>query len=201
MGANFETACFDVSSNDVLKKNFEDYQKELCMSNGESKYKGHLGIVRGLSVSSKVFKDESSANDWLQKSVKKWQPAIAVKVGDFNSVFPQTKADKKLVEQYSDLNNEIQNWSKSILERVKAGKSEFRGCAYCGSKIAVKYMKNTSCPVCHSSNFLNTETDEKKYAALTKKFKEVSTKLTQAKANFKKPKNPAFWLIGGLCAS
>lgn len=201
MGANFDSVTFKPCSKEELKKQFESFQHDMCEENGHDTYAGHIGIAAGLTISSKTFKDENAAYDWISENSQKWENAVAVQVGDFTHVFPKTESEKKLFENFKQLELSLTNWDKDIITRVKSGKSQQRACSKCASKVSVAYLKTNSCPVCGNVHFLQTDTDDKKLATLKTKFKDIQTKVNAAKKKYDDKNKNNFWFVGAWCAS
>lgn len=201
MGACFDSVSFGACSREQLKQKFLDFQERSCHENGADTYAGHLGIVNGLTISPKIFKDASSAEDYVSENTQKWEPALAVQVGDFSQVFPKTAAEKKLMETFTEIQKTLNNWDADIVKRVKMGKSQQRTCPDCQSKVTVSYIKSNSCPVCNSKKFLQTDTDTKKFKTLQAKYKEVEAKVVAAKGKYAEANKKNFWYVGGWCAS
>ena len=172
----------------------------MCSERGQDTYAGHIGIVNGLDISSQVFKDSRTAEEWLVNNTEKWGSAKAVKVGDFSKVFPVTMAEKKMNEAYIALKEEITNWDATIIKRVKAGKSAQKGCDKCGSKISIKHISHANCPVCGDHKFLKTATDDKKLSVMQSKFKDMTAKISVAKKKYETNAKETFWLVGAWCA-
>ena len=201
MGACFNSVQFAASNTAELQRHFKKHQEYMCTERGQDPYAGHIGIANGLSITSQVFKDTKAADDWLVNNTQKWESAKAVKVGDFGKVFPVTAGEKKMNEAYIALKNEITNWDTNIIKRVKAGKSAQKGCDKCGSKISIKHISHVNCPVCGDFKFLKTATDDKKFAGMQIKLKEMEIKISGAKKKYDTNAKYTFWLVGAWCAS
>lgn len=201
MGANFDSLTFKPCSKEELEKQFKTAQNEMCEEYGHDTYAGHIGIASGLRISSRSFKTQNDAYEWVSENAEKWESAVAVQVGDFTNVFPKTESEKKLAQTFSQLEQSLKNWDKDIITRVKSGKSQQRACSKCASKVTVAYIKTNSCPVCGNVHFLQTDTDEKKLATLKAKFKDVQTKVNVAKKKYGDKNKNNFWFVGAWCAS
>lgn len=200
MGATFDMVTIAPCSVEQLKKKFSQVQEDYCDQYGTDTYAGHIGIAPGLSVSSKKFKTTGDAEEWLHNNAEKWEPAIAVQVGDFTKVFPKTESDKKLATLFAQTEATINNWDTDIIKRVKAGKSQQRACPKCASKITVSFITTNACPVCHDDKFLQTETDNKKLATLKTKYTELKDKIEQAKQKYSEKNDTTYWVVGAWCA-
>lgn len=202
MGAHFDYVTIPACSTEEMRKKFESIQSSYCNENGMNSYAGHIGIARGLTIHSKQFNNSESAEEYVEKYAEKWGAAIAVRVGDFEKVFPYSTADKKLYSSYQEVEKQLANWDADLIKRTKAAKSLQRSCEKCKSKITIQYIKSCACPVCGSDKFLETETDQKKHKALQEKQVTLNKKVVEAKKVFvEKYKNDAHWFIGALCAS
>lgn len=200
MGAQFDSFTIPACSKEELKNHFNQHIHDLNYDRGHDHYSGHMGR-KNLTITSQSFTSTDNAFEWLSEHTNKFDNALAVMVGDFNKLFPQSTADKKLVTTYAELERDINNWDNNILKRVKAGKSVQRSCDKCHSKISVSFIKKNSCPVCNNDKFLQTDTDTKKFKELNVKFSEVSKKLQEAKKKYETKTKPAYWCVGALCSS
>lgn len=201
MGACFDSTTFKASDEKTLKESFSHHQECLRYDNGSDTYAGHMGIAQGISITSKSFKTVSEAEDYVEQNAQKWGPAIAVKVGDFSKVFPVTTTEKKEVEKHKELKSKFDNWETDLISRVKQSKSTQRGCKKCGSKISVKYVKTTACPVCGNHHFVETETDKKNYESLRTKLKAQQEKVSALSKKYDEKNKNNFWYVGAFCAS
>ena len=201
MGACFDTVSFKASNDKKLKEDFARYQEIQCDENGSDAYAGHIGIANGLVIENKTFKTSNEAHEYLANRAKKWEAAIAVKVGDFSKIFPVTATEKKEVTKLEELKERVNNFQKELILRVKQSKSTQRGCKKCGSKIAVKYVKEIFCPVCGDYHFIETETDTKNFNTLKSKLKEQQTKVTDLSKKYDEKTKETYWYVGAWCAS
>lgn len=201
MGACFDSVTFDACDTKVLTEKFREHQDAMCDDNGRDAYAGHIGIARGLTVSTKVFKTSEEAENYLVENAQKWGPAIAVKVGDFSKIFPVTATEKKEVKKLEELKEKFENWDKNLIVRAKSAKSAQRGCKKCGSKVAVKYISTNHCPVCGDMHFIETDTDKKARQTLQKNYQEQTKKVKEMSQKYKEKNKDNFWLVGAWCAS
>lgn len=169
-----------------------------------------MGKANGLLVTSKVFKTDDEAREWLSDNTEKWESAKAVKVGDFSKSFYAKPAISKLMTSIKLLKEELDCFDEAVYIRTKAAKSQMRGCKSCGSSINVAKIKGpsfgeksfrrlTDCPVC-GSNYLITDTDKAKKSRLEDKFLAVKQKLASLEAKVDR-KNEPYWYIGAWVAS
>jgi hypothetical protein len=54
MGACFDSVKIPVCSKEELKNKFRDIQEDYCAESGNDTYAGHIGIVNGLTITSKL---------------------------------------------------------------------------------------------------------------------------------------------------
>lgn len=79
MGANFNTLTFEGTlPTDEMKGLFDNAVADSQYQHGHS-YSGEIGMVTGLTITSKVFDTEDEAYQYLLKTAEKWGPAVAVK--------------------------------------------------------------------------------------------------------------------------
>lgn len=201
MGASYDSTTFKACDVNTLKAHFVNIQNNRCYDSGSDAYAGHIGIASGISVHEKVFKNNQSAEEYVMEVAQKWGPAIAVKVGDFSQIFPMKANEKKEVEKLSELQDKHTNWSKNLVERVKKSKSAFRGCKVCQSKIAVRYLRGTDCPVCSDMSFIETSTDKANYKVLTDRLQEQKKKVKEMERKYLEKNKENYWYIGAWCAS
>ena len=200
MGAIFASHSFKASDTTTLKNRFNDFAEEQCREYGDDYYSGHMGR-KSLQVSDKSFKTAKLASEYLENYAEKSGPAIAVKVGDFSKVFPVTATEKKEVLKLNELKEKFQNWEGDLVKRARSAKSTQSGCKKCGSKIAIKFIKNMDCPVCGDNYFIKTETDLKAYNVLRIKLNEQNIKVTEMAKKYEAKNKDNFWYVGAWCAS
>lgn len=214
MGSYSRFVTVERCSKEELERKFRGIVEDQQYEDGHDAYSGTFGSNSGLRVTQKVFADEESAQEWISENAEKWGNVLAVKVGDFNAGYFGTKTGQALLAKHAALAKELDEFDDTLVKRVKAGKSKFRSCSKCESKIAVKYIgdvlgfkpsqreayyRPTACPVC-GSEFIRTPTDQKHYDALKKRYEatnaEVNTRKRADKAG-----NSAYWLLGAWVAS
>ncbi len=198
MGSHYYSRRFPVSSENELFERFAEFKEDQIFEYGHGRYTGDLKH-HGLKVIKEIFTDASKADDYICENTDKYGPAYAIKVGDFNKAYPQTAKEKATVEKFNEIQKVIKNFEKDLIDRVKTSKSAFRGCKKCESKIAVKFVSLIDCPVCHSHDFIYTETDKNKLKALMEKSKELQKTINEQKEKYKNVN--AFWLVGGWSPS
>jgi hypothetical protein len=213
MGATSRFETVPRCSEAELQKRFRNIVEEQQHEDGHDAYAGTFGSGSGLAITNKTFASDNEAHNWIADNAEKWGNILAVKVGDFNAGYFGTKAGKALLEKLEALVDESDVFDTNLVKRAKAGKSKFRSCPKCESKIAVKYLggyggfssserhayfKVTACPVC-GSEFLRTPTDQKRYDSLQARL----TKVKQEVAKRKKEETTggAHWLLGGIVAT
>ncbi len=196
MGSCYKSQQFPVSSEKELMEAFRIHQKDLVDYYGNDPYSGQLTKC-GLKVCNISFKTSSEANDYISERTNKYGDAYAVKVGDFSKAYPQTKKEIDTFAKLKEVQKQIVDFDKDLVIRVKSSKSLFKGCTHCGSKVAVKFIQNTHCPVCNRE-LIKTQTDHKKITSL---FQKENSLKEEIKAQKEKYKNVvAYWLVGGWAA-
>lgn len=202
MGAVYVDYSFDASDEKTLMKKFQGMSDDARYENGHGAYSGNLD--RGVRIVAREFKTHDEASDWVSNNHSKWNPALAVKVGDFTKSFHNTPKGKKALAQLQELEESVNNFDKKLLLKVATQKSLYKTCTHCGSKISVKHFvkgNKTECPVC-SGEFVKTEKDQalfkKLRLALLEKNKEVD--LLRAEYDKKMGNKKPFWYVGGWAA-
>lgn len=203
MGACFIDTIFEASDEATLKKNFANYAEQQRYDNGHDAYSGVLNY--GVRVSTQVFKTMDEAQKYVENNTRKWETALAVKVGAFSKALFNTPKGNKLITQVNELRQKIQVFDKELLKKLETQKSLFKGCSHCGSKISVKhFVKGTSteCPVCHHE-FVKAPKDIERLKKLAgdlvtkKKELQVMTKEYSQKMGNTKP----CWYVGGWAST
>lgn len=193
MGANLNTEVFKDCTKEQLKKDFRDVQDDNCSQYGTDGYAGHIGLSPGLTIHDNIAATESEAYDYLENRVQKWENALAMRFYDTEGYKP-TASETKAIEDLKALNNEVYNWSSTLVKRVKDGKSAQKACDKCKSKITVSYIRSCHCPVCQH-DFISTATDAKKLEALKSKQKTLETKVADAKKKYALKQKKTKWLV------
>lgn len=184
-------------------------QADAAFSNGHE-YSGDWNMCHGLEVHDrKVFASENEANEYICETAQKWENLIAV---PFLSKRTLHQDEALSDARYKELHDRLEadrstawQFDSLIVKRVREGKSQFRACPHCESKIAVKHVHQVHCPVCRGV-MLRTASDEKLLAArkdriarLEMALQERMDKLVQQRTGSKEPEK--LWLVGGWCAS
>lgn len=202
MGANMCFAAFNACPEKQLRDQFRSYQQSARFEHGHDTYGGHMGLAQGLQILQRSFSDKTAAIDFIHEQSEKGGPALAVKIGAFDKLYPHTSGEMQLEKTYTELKTLSDGWDEHLLKQAKAAKSKVRGCAKCGSKIALKYLTTVSCPVCMNTKFLHTETEMKKYASLQKRLTALSLKRERIMAKYnEKNKDKNFWFVGACVRS
>lgn len=159
---------------------------------------------------SKVFESVSAAEEHIGNVNDKHGgltavPAMLRKSLDQRQVMADLKY-KTLWDELEALRREMRQQNPTILARTKQGKSAFKACTHCQSKISVQHLNSVACPVC-SKNLLRTPTDDKKLESLKTRETSWGEKLKQRyEVLLKKAFAPGelqkkVWVVGGWCAS
>ena len=168
-------------------------------------------MCHGLVVkTATVFDTVAAAEAYLETVMVKGENLIAVPaLKTFTATEAQRAADsayQALKKEYATVEPLIWHFHRHLLNRAKAGKSAFKTCPDCKSKISVSHLDSAHCPVCRGK-LLETPSDTKKLEGLVKKRDKIKEKLqardaalVKKHANGKLP-DPKIWVVGGLCAS
>lgn len=203
MGANYVDYTFEASDEATLKRNFNERAEQDRFEHGAGAYSGTLQHT--FRIVAQTFKTINDAEVWVQNNTRKWEPAFAVKVGDFSKALFNTTKGNKLITQINDLRVKLENFDKDLLKKLATQKSLYKGCTNCGSKISVKhFVKGTStfCPVC-SKELVKSAKDIEKLKSLQESYIQKNQELKDMKKEYNKKvgdKAPC-WYIGGWAAS
>lgn len=120
---------------------------------------------------------------------------------------PVNGLDFKDLEAY----RKEQNIKQQIFDRVKSEKSKFKSCGQCESKINKTHLKHYDCPICGYEDFLQTDTDKKRIAAVHQRIKKLEGEVAEIEqkiesylrdsAKAQVEKGNWYWYVGGWCRS
>jgi predicted RNA-binding Zn-ribbon protein involved in translation (DUF1610 family) len=229
MGADFISRSFEKCTISSLTEEVNAACRSAAHEFGHGPYSGNWGekIGKGLSHGNKTFHSYEDADDWLVNNADKWGPLIAVKLlrvpknCNLKSIDRKLEAENKklrnlLIEvgelgAFCNANAEVKPLLRTVLERVKSGKSKFKSCDDCGSKVSTAHLKHHVCPVCGNKDFLLTDTDKKKLQKMHEKIDALRADISdledqrkskiEAATKADKNKNNWHWLVGGWCSS
>ncbi len=119
---------------------FNEQLSDMAHESGTGPYSGNWCGNQGLHVHPNTVKTDAEAAALCERLCDKWGPVLAVRVGDFTKVFPQSKADKALSEKAQELTQAVDLFDWSVLDRAQKAKSKTRKCPHCESSINVKHM-------------------------------------------------------------
>jgi hypothetical protein len=196
MGASFEMVRIKSSNIEGALSHFKDIQSSLLVEYGCDSYAGHLGIKEGIEYKGH-FDTEEQAEEMLNKNGK-WSPAFLVSYGKIKPDLKTSEKIKLLQSELAKLSLAVESLKKEITTRIKNQKSQLKGCSCCGSKISVKHLKSSDCPVCNSS--LLTDTDKLKIEKLKESVAQKTQKIKSEIDKLEKGKIVTF-LAGGWCSS
>jgi len=195
MGACLSYRTYKESARDKVAKAF-DYDVSRSRSEDGSSYSGEIGMLLGIAA----WKDlrlttEQDAIDYISKHHDKWDGAMAVSFR-----LPDPKKDKayRMAEvNAQEVYESVQALVRQINEQFQNRKSLFIGCKKCKSRINMKYVRGTHCPLC-SESFLSA-TIRKRIEKAEAKYREVQQKVKDAQDEM--AGNETGWVVGGWCSS
>ena len=132
--------------------------------------------------SDRLFVSEDEAKDFLGYGDYKdgW-----VRFKEYKSCAESKKAEKKI----EDLRSHLSAYEKKTREDFKNRKSEFVGCKKCGSKLALKYIPTTICPLCR--NDLRSD-------SVKAKIEDYYVRIKTAEDEYEEAKKKGKWEIKAL---
>ena len=229
MGACSKTKTFPYCSVQELGRQFADLQAQDEREFGTEPYSGSWATIHGLAIDrNRVFHSTAEANAYLSDTVEKREALAVVLVltkpsdtAHRRAEAMRAKAGRIERERLYPLTGQTVSssgyvssptWERAhadaILARVRSGKSRTKGCAACGSSIAVTYIRRLECPVC-GAEFLSTDTERQRRDRLNARIAEIEATVRTLRADAKCIENegrkPAtdkdrFWYVWGVAA-
>ena len=228
MGAIYVAKGFKACTTKELREKVKLACEEAGFESGHQ-YSGDWGdkLGYGLQITDESLLTEEQAEEYILEHSDKWGPLFAVKVLSPSAQKPFSTLLNKLEEMEIKLTqlefkaNDVcfshptsgqMTLRNEILERVKGGKTTLKTCQHCGSKVAIKFLKATKCPVCSTRDFILTETDFRKLETLNGKIESTRTSISEVKKEIDqtrelvKTKTNSInedwtWYVGGDCPS
>ena len=201
-----------------LLATFNEKIEDATHEYGTDPYSGTIATKRGRgiqTIDAQVFADENAAYEFMSTmNLEKDGPSVAARFVKFAKTDDKTR--DKLVAKLQELRVEKDNLPKEMIQRAKAVKSKTRGCAACGSSIAVAYIGKatdhfrraiTCCPICDDPEFLRTKADTEKMNRLTTAMADAEKALADHEAQLAKARvskadpNACPWLVVSACRS
>lgn len=225
MGTEIRLITVEACGNKEFEAKLKDLIAEDKWTRGNDSYNGALfHCSRGREyIHPKGAKATwQEVEDFLIDKTSKYEMNFA-KVGDFSKAFPETKQDKKIVEDLAEVEKQLKSYYSDICNRFLNAKSSSKKCDKCESVITKTGFKahlrrvevsekieqmsplqtatyeeaKVACPCC-GADFLITNTDETKKKALREKQKTLKAKHAEAvgryEAKVPRDKRP-YWLI------
>jgi DNA repair exonuclease SbcCD ATPase subunit len=124
-----------------LQQWFKRQCAEMAEESGTDQWCGNWNANSGLSIISQIFPDLAKVNAFLTKELEKNGDVLALRVGEFKSVWPVTKEQKALMARHEALSTELKEFEYRILERAKKQKSKTKKCTHCESSINVHKLQ------------------------------------------------------------
>lgn len=218
MGANLDIKSFSSCSGKELGVKISDAIRSDSHEYGHGPYSGHWAEKSNSRVEEvSLMMNSEDAQEYISDKACKLGPLLAIKTYRMPSV-DTVSINKKLGELHMKIRAlaEVaerrslrpESIGMIALARAKAGKSSFKACDDCGSRLRIGRLSHNSCPVCGNLSFLLTASDEKKLDNASKKITALDEQMETLKkaraakeANRKKPKNinDWFWTVGAWC--
>lgn len=212
MGACYNSFTIEDITPSELREHVKTVIDDAVIEYGNRSYTGSYSEKSGVEIRSDLtFKSYEEAEDWVLENNDKWGPLTAV-----HYTVPDEKAYKKEEEKllsimkkneikYQKANAAYQEKRLGLEKALQEGKSSFRGCKTCGSKVATSYLTSTDCPVC--SNSLLSTTDLNRIESLLKKRTEAHEAFEKSRYISRilgemeiKSSGVKRWLVGGWCS-
>lgn len=140
MGAVTVTRIAPALSEKDLKDWFRQELSDMGRESGTGPYSGNWCTNQGLRIHPRAVASDKDAEALCEQQCDKWGSVLAVRVGDFAKSFPETKADKALVDKLQELSKAVDLFDWNVLDRSQKAKSKTRKCSHCESSINVHKM-------------------------------------------------------------
>jgi Zn finger protein HypA/HybF involved in hydrogenase expression len=210
MGASLVVRHHNYCDRATLAKWVQEESSRDAFENGSS-YSGHWNMCSGLTVQeNRVFDSIEAAQEYISDHQEKWGPLLAVPAWQ-RLALPLGEAQKdakwvELKQQLKAAQELVWGQERAIVKRAKEAKSQFKGCGHCESKVSLKHVHATRCPVC-GQNLLRTPTDDKQLESWKSKVTALEAKVSEREQKLAsklfKTSDPTMkvWVVGGWCAS
>lgn len=213
MGTSYVGRRFDKCAEETLRREVRDAYDESRNLDGVGDYNGKWGGLTdsSLIITDLTFRCDKEAAEWLSDNCEKRYGMTAVKVF-FHGKQATLSIDKKIANasrKLVDQSLKITAFDKSVIERVRNGKSSFRACTDCKSKISTEHIYTTYCPVCKKDSYLYTKTDVTKIEAMQSRRKTLEKQIDELRQQRNEASDRAlktkqnkewYWLVGANCA-
>ncbi len=183
MGANLVIKTFKACDQKELSAKIREAIEESQYMDGHDGYSGDWGAKagEGVEIVKKTYVSADDAEEDLCDEADNRGPILVAKV--LKSVKVNTGSiDKKIDAIRTKLHGVpcSRDILKERLAAVRQQKSEFKSCPDCKSRISVKHLNSTHCPVCVSQNLLMTAADKNKLASNDAKRLKLTAELEAA---------------------
>lgn len=133
---------------------------------------------------------------------------VIVKLQDATIPYDQRGPLRPFEQALQDESRKVAAFASELITRMKGQASKTRGCARCGSSIAVAFMKpsamrqggprtTVACPVCTEEDFCVSETDKKRREGLMKGYTKAQERLRDEEAKLAKSFAKTIWYAFG----
>lgn len=177
MAHNIEYAHYEENVNKMeVQAEWDDYVSR------EDWQEGCSGLPNKIRWINHVCDSNEQAEEYIRNHDKGWYDQLAVKYR--TTVTPTTQTYKKLVARRQEISNTLNEREHKIHYSAENTKSEYVACKCCGSRLATKYIRSNTCPLCKAdlrpASALNAiETSKKMLRGIDKKIKELEIKASK----------------------
>lgn len=205
MGAQLCIRHIALCKTEELSEKVANITAEMAFEDGHS-YSGTWASAEpGVQITDKRFETVDKAEEYIDEKHEKWERVMAVQALTYGlEEFPKTAGDRDLQKRHKQLYDHVHGgFMRIVIERAKDQKSLTKTCSKCQSKIAVRYINSSLCPVCQTQ-FLLTETDLKRMKGWGEKLQKLACQIRDRqvviKANSKDNHKKYIWVVGGWCS-
>lgn len=229
MGSCSKAKRFQFCSEQELRRQFADLQRQDELEFGTQSYSGSWATIHGLAIDrNRTFHSVKEGNDYFLDAVDKREALAVVLVltkppatAQRNADATRAKARKLELERLYPLTGQTVSasgylssptWERAlsdeVLARVHSGKSRTKGCSACGSSIAVTHIFRLQCPVC-GAEFLMTDSERRRRDRVKARIAEIEKTVKDLVADATRIEDESraqatdsnrYWYVGGVAA-
>lgn len=191
MGSEFNSRIYK-GTEKVVAELWENDVQQALLEYGHRGYTGSIAEKAGDEIIFKntIYNNIDEAEAWLVDNADKWGSALAVQA---YSIVKSNKALEKFEQKRKVELDKLSLIENKKIMALKSGASANVSCKNCGSKIARKFIKNsTNCPICNYSFY--TKAESERINKIDKKIAKINEDQLSAS------RGELVWVIGAWCS-
>lgn len=174
----------------VVQELWENDVQQALFEYGHRGYTGSIAEKAGdgLHFINTIYTTIEEAEEWLMDNTDKWGSAVVVQAYE---------KSKKLLNKFEEKRkfelDKLAIMETKKIQVLKSGASVNVSCKNCGSKIARKFIKNsTNCPICNYSFY--TKAESERINKIDKKIAKINEDQLSAS------RGELVWVVGAWCS-